>query len=82
MIPHSPALGVELSHAVLSGGRPVRAAGEAFIMKTESGLAGDFISPHSGHFFKGKSAEGAAALPIGESAFEALGITFGRRSTP
>lgn len=82
VIPHSPAMGVELSHAVLSGGKPVRAAGEALVVKTESGLEGVFISSHSGHFFKGKSAEAAAALSVGESAFEALGITFSRRITP
>lgn len=82
VIPHSPALGVEISHAVLSAGNPVKAAGEAFVMKTESGLVGDFISSYSGHFFKGKSAEGAAALPTGESAFDAIGIRFGRRITP
>jgi hypothetical protein len=74
-----PAWGVELSHAVLSGGEPVLSAGEALLEITPSGLRGNFIKPYSGHFFNGMPTEAAQALPIGEAAFEALGIAFEQR---
>lgn len=75
----APALGIELSHAILAPGRPVRAVGEALIKRTESGLVGVFISSYSGHFFRNKPGEGASVLHLGEAAFEALGIRFAKR---
>jgi RHS repeat-associated protein len=80
--PHSPFMNQEISHAVLSNGNPVRAAGEVFLTSTPSGLQGDFISSYSGHFFDGKSAEAAAALAQGETLFGDLGISFGQRIVP
>ena len=81
--PHSPALGAEISHATLSGGRPVMAAGEAFIEIESGRLTGAWVSPHSGHFFGGGlGAESARALPTGEALFRELGIVFETRVLP
>jgi RHS repeat-associated protein len=66
----------EISHAVLSNGGPVQAAGEALIESGPNGFVGQFITPHSGHFFRGLAAQSQAALNIGVEAFRRLGITF------
>lgn len=69
--------GIEISHAVLSNGRPVLAAGQANI----AGVAGEFIGidivPHSGHFLNGATAvESFAVEQIGIDAFGRVGIKF------
>ena len=47
--PHSVA-GEEISHAVLSGGRPVRTAGEVEVAASGGQRVGLEIAEHSGHF--------------------------------
>lgn len=61
--------GVEISHAVLSGGRSVLAAGHAEIAAGGGKLVGLSINANSGHF-------GAGAVEIGKTAFGALGVAF------
>ena len=61
--------GDELSHAVLSGGAPVRAAGEADIAGTSPNYFGLEITNHSGHF-----QPSAASLQVGRDAFSRAGI--------
>ena len=68
--PHS-INGVEISHAVLSGGAPVRAAGQANIAATSGVRVGLDINNHSGHF-----RPSAESLQIGVDAFAALGVQF------
>jgi hypothetical protein len=68
--PHTVA-GVEISHAVLSGGRPVLAAGQAEIAGAGGRFVGMSISPHSGHF-----KPSAGSLQIGIDAFAKIGIHF------
>jgi len=64
--------GVEISHAVLSGGEPVLAAGEADVAGSEdTGYFGLSINNHSGHF-----QPSAESLQIGSNAFSAAGIDF------
>lgn len=63
--------GHEISHAVLSRGAPVRAAGEADIAGSSSGYFGLDINNHSGHF-----RPSAESLQIGRDAFERAGIGF------
>lgn len=68
--PHSVG-GVEISHAVPSGGRPVLAAREAEI----AGAGGKYvkmnISNWSGHFMPSE-----ASLSVARAAFGAVGVTF------
>lgn len=62
----------EISHAVLSGGEPVLAAGTADISgNAEHGYWGARIDNHSGHFLPS-----AESLQRGVDAFAAYGITF------
>lgn len=61
--------GVEISHAVLSGGNPVLAAGHAEIAAGGGQLVGMSINASSGHF-------GQGAVEIGRAAFAALGVSF------
>ncbi len=69
--------GVEISHAVLSGGRPVLAAGEADIAAAGGSYFGTNIVPHSGHFLNGATvAQSAAVEAIARQAFARIGITF------
>jgi hypothetical protein len=68
--PHT-AHGVEISHAVLSGGRPVLAAGEADIAAAGGRYVGITLTPHSGHF-----RPSPRSLELARKAFEAVGITF------
>ncbi|WP_434223583.1 SitA5 family polymorphic toxin [Myxococcus faecalis] len=69
--------GVEISHAVASGGRPVLAAGEAELAVHGTTRFGIRIEPLSGHFLNGVSkAVSDSALEIGRRAFARHGITF------
>jgi hypothetical protein len=69
--------GVEISHAVLSGGRPVIAAGEANIAGTSGAYFGIDIVPHSGHYLNGASqADSQQSLDLARQAFTNIGITF------
>lgn len=64
--------GEEIKHPVLSGGDPVRAAGEAEIAGSDGVYYGLEIDGQSGHFFE----EGWDAKEIGEDFFAAAGIPF------
>ncbi|MCB9764051.1 MAG: DUF4157 domain-containing protein [Alphaproteobacteria bacterium] len=69
--------GVEISHAVLSGGRPVRAAGQAQIASSGGQHFGLEITPHSGHFMNGMSAEvSAEVVALGREAFAKIDVDF------
>jgi len=61
--------GVEISHAVLSGGRPVLAAGHADIAAAGGQFVGIGINASSGHF-------GQGAVEIGKAAFARLRVIF------
>ncbi|MGC4067461.1 MAG: hypothetical protein QM784_23000 [Polyangiaceae bacterium] len=61
--------GVEISHAVLSGGEAVLAAGHAEIAAGGGQFIGMSINASSGHF-------GAGAVEIGIEAFAKVGIFF------
>lgn len=61
--------GVEISHAVLSGGKPVLAAGHAEIAAGGGKLVGIDINALSGHF-------GEGVVDVGKAAFARLGIVF------
>lgn len=61
--------GVEISHAVLSGGESVLAAGHAEIAAAGGEAMGLSINALSGHF-------GAGSVDIGIAAFEAAGVLF------
>ncbi|MEM7719482.1 MAG: RHS repeat-associated core domain-containing protein, partial [Pseudomonadota bacterium] len=63
--------GVEISHSVLSGGRPVLTAGQADIAASGGHYVGIGITNHSGHF-----KPSLESLKLAEEAFRALGITF------
>ena len=69
--------GVEISHAVISGGAPVLAAGEASVAVGGGSSIGLAITGWSGHFmFGATAAETAAVVAAGKAAFEAFGILF------
>ena len=64
--------GHEISHSVLSGGGPVRAAGEAEVAGSRShGYFGLDINNHSGHF-----RPSTESLQAGRDAFAAAGVHF------
>ena len=63
--------GVEISHAVLSGGRPVLAAGQANIAASGGKMFGIDISRHSGHFMPLEE-----SLAVARAAFEKCGVVF------
>jgi hypothetical protein len=64
--------GKEISHSVLTGGAPVRAAGEADIAgSAKDGYFGLDINNHSGHFLPS-----SGSLKIGKEAFTAAGVHF------
>jgi RHS repeat-associated protein len=63
--------GVEISHAVLSGGRPVLAAGQADIVASAGKMFGIDISRHSGHFMPTEE-----SLAIAREAFKKCGVVF------
>ena len=58
-------------HTVLTGGRPVLAAGEAEIATGGGRRLGIEITNYSGHYLPS-----GASLQIGRSAFEVAGIVF------
>ncbi|QNP70110.1 hypothetical protein IAG44_12050 [Streptomyces roseirectus] len=71
--------GRELSHPVLSGGGPVRAAGEAEIAGGGGQYFGLRIDSHTGHYFvEGDPfwAPGGGAEHVGKEAFAAAGVLF------
>jgi hypothetical protein len=64
--------GVEISHAVLSRGAPVRAAGEADVAgSADVGYIGLDINYNSGHFLPS-----SGSLQVGVRAFAAAGVQF------
>ncbi|MGW7237089.1 RICIN domain-containing protein [Streptomyces sp. NPDC054804] len=64
--------GKEISHSVLTGGAPVRAAGEADIAgSAKDGYFGLDINNHSGHFLPSSE-----SLKIGKEVFTAAGVHF------
>jgi RHS repeat-associated protein len=64
--------GEEISHSVLSGGGPVRAAGEADIVgSADTGYMGLDINNHSGHFMPS-----SASRQTGIDSFARFGINF------
>jgi hypothetical protein len=63
--------GREIAHTVLTGGRPVLAAGEAEIATGGGRRLGIEITNYSGHHLPS-----GARLQIGRSAFEVAGIVF------
>jgi hypothetical protein len=76
IIPHT-VNGVEISHAVLSEGKPVLAAGQADIVGTKGDFIGIAITSHSGHYLNGATLEESAqSLQIAKEAFEKLDIVF------
>ena len=73
MIPHTvnvSGASLELSHTVLSGGRPVLAAGEGSILARPNNITVRLLNRHTGHF-----ETTAESLQIGCKAFEAEGIS-------
>jgi hypothetical protein len=69
--------GLEISHAVLSGGRPVRAAGQADIASVGGQRVGIAISAHSGHFLNGMSQiVSGEVVRLGREAFARIGVQF------
>ena len=68
--PHSVG-GSEISHAVIAGGRPVLAAGQAEIAGSGGAYIGLSITNHSGHYMPSEG-----SLQVGIDAFAALGIRF------
>lgn len=63
--------GIEISHAVLSNGAPVKAAGQANIASSGGQRFGLELTNHSGHF-----QPSLESLDIGREAFEAIGVVF------
>ena len=71
------ARGTEISHAVITAGRPVIAAGEADIAVARGQAVGLSITTHSGHFLHGAdAATNARVLELGREAFRRFGIIF------
>lgn len=69
--------GVEISHAVISAGAPVLAAGTAEVAVGSGTIIGLEITAWSGHFMFGATvAESAAVVAVGRAAFAAFGIIF------
>jgi hypothetical protein len=70
--------GTEISHAVLSGGDPVLAAGEAEIAGSSGdGYFGISLNVQSGHFLNGATqAQSAAATQVAKGAFAGYGIYY------
>jgi hypothetical protein len=64
--------GTEISHSVLTGGRPVLAAGEAEIFGSNGQYYFTNMTNHSGHFMPSES-----SLEIGRRAFIEMGIRQG-----
>ncbi len=67
--------GVEISHAVLSKGGAVRAAGEADIVGMKGKFFATDVTNRSGHFMKGvESSKAIESLNLGVEAFRNAGI--------
>jgi hypothetical protein len=68
----------EISHAVLSGGRPVIAAGQAEIAQGGGQFFGIEITPHSGHFVDLARPDvfSSQSLQVGREAYRNIGIDF------
>lgn len=67
--------GVEISHAVLSRGKPVRAAGEAEVFIHDQTRIVTNLREHSGHFMNGANAEqNALAKSVANAAFSRAGL--------
>ena len=76
VIPHTVQT-TEISHAVLTGGSPVLAAGEADIAIKGKNAIGIEITTRSGHFLKGTdAATNESLLGLGKQAFKEFGIEF------
>jgi len=76
VIPHTVE-GIEISHAVLTEGGPVLAAGEADVAVIGELKVGTEITPRSGHFLQGAdSGTNASVLELGRAAFRRFGIEF------
>jgi hypothetical protein len=76
IIPHTVSK-KEISHAVLTDGRPVRAAGEAEIAIVGGTKVGAEITSRSGHFLEGATTEtNERVLKLGKDAFSRFGIVF------
>ena len=63
--------GVEISHAVLAGGKPVVTAGQAEIAAGGGKFIGMRITEHSGHYMPS-----AESLNAAKRAFEKCGVVF------
>ncbi|WP_418124639.1 LysM peptidoglycan-binding domain-containing protein [Variovorax sp. 160MFSha2.1] len=76
VIPKYATNGTEISHAVITKGQPVIAAGEAEIAgNAKSGYIGMNINAHSGHYMNGNTAaQNAAVEGIAKNAFAKYGI--------
>jgi hypothetical protein len=69
--------GVEISHAVLSGGKSVISAGEADISEFSGSYFGLEVRPHSGHFLNGATKDQTEASDrAARAAIERIGIKF------
>jgi len=78
VIPHS-SKGIEISHATITKGKPVMAAGEADIAMFDGQAFGLDITTNSGHFLYGAdAATNAAVKNIGIDAFSKFGIVFNK----
>jgi hypothetical protein len=67
--------GVEISHAVLSGGRPVRAAGQVELFIHGEHRMASYLKEHSGHYMNGANAEqNAHVRMVAEEAFMQAGF--------
>jgi hypothetical protein len=76
VIPHT-VQNTEISHTVLTGGRPVLAAGEANIATGGKQTIGLEITPRSGHYNQGNDeAANAGVVELGRAAFRRFGIEF------
>ncbi|KYC35940.1 toxin [Scytonema hofmannii PCC 7110] len=75
-VPHTVE-GQEISHAVITSGKPVLAAGEADIAVGGGVRFGTEITPRSGHFLYGvDEATNTSILEIGRTFFKKFGIEF------
>ncbi len=75
IVPHTVG-NVEIAHSVLTGGRPVLAAGQADLASGAGRVVGLEINNFSGHY-----QPDSASLAIGREAFARAGITFAREWT-
>ncbi len=75
-VPHTVE-GQEISHAVITGGKPAIAAGEADIVVGGGVRFGTEITPRSGHFLYGSDeATNTSILELGKAFFRRFGVEF------